>query len=68
MIKKIKRFGESDSNNQWYELDTGERIKCDESIINTLWFDWVIRTDVHRKLVGDEIIFEYNKPVEIDLP
>lgn len=58
----IKRFGESKENPplvQWYESDTGEKVKCGEETIDKLWWEWVVSKNAKRVDTAEFTIFEY---------
>ena len=66
----VKRFGEtleSPPLQQWYELETGERVPCSEFKINKLWVEWASSTGAKRERVKEFIIFEFNPAIDIDL-
>ena len=65
----IKRFGENlyDPAIQWYELQNGDKIMCDEYTIHTLWCRWVTGLNSIRGDNDKEVIFEFINPEEIDL-
>jgi hypothetical protein len=66
----IKRFGESKecpAVHKWYELVSGERITCDEIIINRIWWIWIEGQGVQRADTEEFTVFEFIDPLEIDL-
>lgn len=62
----FKRFGENDDQ-KWFELVNGERVTCDEETINILWCNWVDSGNAKRSDTDDFTVFEFIKPVELNL-
>lgn len=61
----VKRFGENGPD-QWYELETGERVACGEETIDKLWQDWVCDENVKRNDSDEYVIFEFNEPKQFN--
>ncbi len=63
---KILRFGEGGGSGQWYETTEGI-VKCNEDIIDTLWWVWVSSKNSRRADRRSVIVFEFIEPIHIDL-
>jgi hypothetical protein len=66
----VSRFGESLESspvNQWYETDKGERIRCDEEIIDKIWWVWIETQGVQREDDAQFTIFRFPSPTEVTL-
>jgi hypothetical protein len=66
-IKRFAQKADSEIKEYWYELQTGERIKCNDATIDKLWCQWVASGNSRRADTEEFTIFEFIKPVEIDL-
>lgn len=62
-MNEVYSFGEFDGNDQWYALKDGIRIKCDESIINHLWNQWVINPTAKSPRDGHYTIYTVTEPM-----
>lgn len=51
-ITTVLAFGENGSSDQWYEDANGNRVKCNETIIDHLWWQWI--TNEGAKRADDE--------------
>lgn len=62
----FKRFGEN-SDQKYYELETGERVACDEATIHILWCNWIVCGNARRQDTEEFNIFEFIEPVDLNL-
>ena len=64
----VYSFGEK-GEDQWYAHEDGVRIKCDEKIIDLLWWQWIMNAGVNRADKDGYAIFESKQvPMSLDCP
>lgn len=57
----VIRFGES-GDDRWYETEDNEVIQCDETIIDHLWWQYIINPTAKRADNDIYTIFEVTEP------
>lgn len=65
----IQLFAEHNNNikDKYAILDDGSRITINENQIDKIWWEWVVRTDVRKRTENNYTIFEFSKPMLIEL-
>lgn len=59
----VSRFGEKGTD-KWYESQ-GNRINCNEEIIDKLWWQWIINPTAKREDDEHYVIFGVTEPLLI---
>jgi hypothetical protein len=62
VLAPVYSFGEYDANDQWYAHKDGVHIKCDEEIIDKLYWQWLMNPTAKRADDSHYTIFKVSEP------
>ena len=57
ILSDVFSFGEN-GDDKWYAHKDGVRIKCDEYVIDKLWWEWVVTPGAEKFYDGTYTIFK----------
>lgn len=57
VLSEVYSFGENEDD-KWYAHKDGVRIKCDEYIIDKLWWEWIVTPGAEKVKDGTYTIFK----------